>query len=71
MKLIRGEEAIEGDPEFGISRGRLLPSHHIFSTEEASLATRQELEDSLVLVHGGAALRADHKCDLLVVRAEA
>ena len=55
MKLIRGEEAVEGDPEYGVSRGRLLPSHHILSVEDASPVTRQRLEDSLVLVHGGMA----------------
>ena len=55
MKLIRGELAAPGDPEHGISRGRLLPSHHIFSREEVSLETRQKLQDSLVLVHGGMA----------------
>jgi hypothetical protein len=55
MKLIRGEIARQGDPEFGISRGRLLPSHHILTEEDASLETRQRLEESLVLVHGGMA----------------
>ena len=29
IKLIEGVEAREGDPEHGISRGRLLPGHHI------------------------------------------
>jgi hypothetical protein len=55
MKLIRGEEAQAGDPEFGVSRGRLLPSHHILTAEEASPATREALQASLVLVHGGMA----------------
>jgi hypothetical protein len=55
MKLIQGEEAAEGDPEFGISRGRLLPSHTILTLEDASASTRKNLEDSLVLVHGGMA----------------
>ena len=55
MKLIQGEPAAEGDPEFGVSRGRLLPSHQIFSEQEISAATRQKLQDSLVLVHGGMA----------------
>ena len=55
MKLIQGELAIETDPEFGISRGRLLPSHHIFSAEEVPPETRRLLQDSLVLVHGGMA----------------
>ncbi|HSG16372.1 MAG TPA: UTP--glucose-1-phosphate uridylyltransferase [Anaerolineae bacterium] len=55
MKLIRGQNASQNDPEFGISRGRLLPSHKIFSLEEVTPATRQKLQDSLVLVHGGMA----------------
>jgi len=29
IKLIEGVRAAEGDPEFGISRGRLLPNHRI------------------------------------------
>lgn len=55
MKLIQGVEAIEGDPEYGISRGRLLPAHTILKQEDVSAATRQALQDSLVLVHGGMA----------------
>jgi hypothetical protein len=55
IKLIEGARAVEGDPEFGISRGRLLPNHRIFSETEISEATRQRLQDSLVLVHGGMA----------------
>jgi REP element-mobilizing transposase RayT len=55
MKLITGVLAGEGDPEFGISRGRLMPTHRIFGPEEASPATRQLLQDCLVLVHGGMA----------------
>jgi hypothetical protein len=55
MKLIQGEKAAEGDPEYGISRGRLLPSHQILSLEDVSAETRQLLQDCLVLVHGGMA----------------
>src|SRR5436305_10589792 len=55
MKLIQGECAAEGDPEFGISRGCLLPRHKVFSTDDVSPATREKLERSLVLVHGGMA----------------
>jgi hypothetical protein len=55
IKLIQGEKAAEGDPEFGISRGRLLPSHTILTLEDVSVETRQRLQDSLVLVHGGMA----------------
>jgi hypothetical protein len=55
IKLIRGQAAQEGDPEFGISRGRLLPAHHILDATEAPPSTRQKLQESLVLVHGGMA----------------
>src|SRR6185436_10905460 len=55
IKLIEGVVAAEGDPEFGISRGRLMPQHRILEQEEASLAMRQKLQNSLVLVHGGMA----------------
>ena len=55
MKLIEGAFAQEGDPEFGVSRGRLMPTHRILNREDASPATRQALQESLVLVHGGMA----------------
>jgi hypothetical protein len=55
IKLIEGQAVNDGDPEFGISRGRLLPSHRILGEQEASRETRQRLQDSLVLVHGGMA----------------
>src|SRR5712671_2680311 len=55
MKLIEGVLAGEGDPEFGISRGRLMPQHRILNSSDASPETRRKLQDSLVLVHGGMA----------------
>ena len=55
IKLIAGQEATNDDPEFGISRGRLLPKHSVFDNEQISPETRQALQDSLVLVHGGMA----------------
>lgn len=55
MKLIQGVAAGEGDLEFGISRGRLLPNHRVLGPEDVSPATRTQLQDSLVLVHGGMA----------------
>ena len=47
-KLIRGVLATEGDPEYGISRGRLLPRHD-------PVPLGADLQESLVLVHGGMA----------------
>ncbi len=55
MKLISGITAGPDDPEFGISRGRLLPAHRIILAEEVSADTRRALQHSLVLVHGGMA----------------
>ena len=55
IKLIEGQEAREGDPEFGISRGRLLPGHTVLSHSEVSAQARGNLQNSLVLVHGGMA----------------
>ena len=55
IKVIEGAPASEGDPEFGVSRGRLLPNHRILGEREVSAETRRRLQDSLVLVHGGMA----------------
>jgi hypothetical protein len=55
VKLIHGVTAAENDPEFGISRGCLLPRHRILSSAEVSPETRAQLQRSLVLVHGGMA----------------
>jgi hypothetical protein len=55
MKVISGARSADGDPEHGISRGRLLPTHRILSRDDASDETRRKLQDSLVLVHGGMA----------------
>ena len=55
MKLIQGVLAGEGDPELGVSRGRLMPQHRILDDHDASPQTRSKLQDSLVLVHGGMA----------------
>ena len=55
IKLIHGVRAAEGDPEYGISRGRLLPEHKVFTDTEVPRETREELQQSLVLVHGGMA----------------
>jgi hypothetical protein len=55
IKLIEGVAAREGDAEWGVSRGCLLPRHHEFSRAEISAETRAKLQSSLVLVHGGMA----------------
>ena len=55
IKLIAGRVAAEGDPEYGISRGCLLPEHRILGEDAVSAATRRKLAESLILVHGGMA----------------
>lgn len=55
IKLIHGVFATPDDPEYGISRGCLLPRHTVFSEAEIPRHTRASLQDSLVLVHGGMA----------------
>ena len=55
IKLIHGVEAGESDPEFGISRGRLLPLHEVWDQNRVSDALRRQLAQSLVLLHGGMA----------------
>ncbi len=67
IKLIQGVASAEGDPEWGISRGRLLPDHRILGAAAAEVAEESAarparsdplsdaLAQSLVLVHGGMA----------------
>jgi hypothetical protein len=55
IKLIEGTLAQAGDPEFGTSRGRLLPRHHLLEPDEAPASVCRDLQESLVLVHGGMA----------------
>ena len=55
IKLIQGVLSGEDDIEFGISRGCLLPRHTVLSRDDVSPSTRQLLQESLVLVHGGMA----------------
>ena len=55
IKLIEGMQAQEGDPEAGVSRGRLMPRHRILGEDDAPESTRERLQQSLVLVHGGMA----------------
>ncbi|MBP1656477.1 MAG: ugp [Bacteroidetes bacterium] len=55
MKLIQGVLSAEGDIEYGISRGCLLPSHTILTQHDVAAGTRQQLQESLILVHGGMA----------------
>jgi hypothetical protein len=55
IKSIQGTFAQEGDPEFGISRGTLLPRHKVLQGEEAHPEAAERIMKSLVLMHGGMA----------------
>jgi galactokinase/mevalonate kinase-like predicted kinase len=66
IKLIHGVAATQADPEYGVSRGRLLPAHRLIdgrsrgsSRNEATQALpvpfQEALAQSLILVHGGMA----------------
>jgi galactokinase/mevalonate kinase-like predicted kinase len=65
IKLIQGVAAADGDPEWGVSRGRLLPSHTLLNELGQPQASPprsrgqqpfpEALAQSLVLVHGGMA----------------
>lgn len=55
IKLITGVAAAEDDPEWGVSRGRLMPVHHVFGRDEIPDSARRALQESLVVVHGGMA----------------
>src|SRR5213079_559641 len=55
IKRIEGTPAHEGDLEYGVSRGCLLPRHTLLGDAEVPATARRALEESLVLVHGGMA----------------
>jgi UDP-N-acetylglucosamine pyrophosphorylase len=53
IKVITGRLAEEGHPEYGISRGCLLPEHNVFDRSELPDEIERKIVGSLVLVHGG------------------
>ena len=55
FKVISGAAANEGDPEFGVSRGRLLPQHRLLGGEDLHPEITERMADSIVLLHGGMA----------------
>ncbi len=55
FKVIQGAVASEGDPEFGISKGCLLPRHRLLRGEDLHPEMTERLAKSLVLIHGGMA----------------
>ncbi|WP_207423641.1 UTP--glucose-1-phosphate uridylyltransferase [Desertivirga brevis] len=55
IKAIQGEFAQPGDPEYGISKGTLLPRHKVLQGEDVHPDFFRKLTGSLVLMHGGMA----------------
>jgi len=55
IKVICGVTAAPGDPEYGVSRGCLLPRHRVLDTGDLDPEIAARLAESLVLVHGGMA----------------
>ena len=55
IKAIQGTFAVEGDPEFAISRGTLLPRHRVLQGEDVHPEIAEKITKSLVLMHGGMA----------------
>ncbi|MCC6490134.1 MAG: UTP--glucose-1-phosphate uridylyltransferase [Candidatus Hydrogenedentes bacterium] len=55
IKVIEGAVAREEDPEYGVSKGCLLPRHRILGGGELHPGIAGRLAGSLVLVHGGMA----------------
>ena len=53
IKIMAGITSKKGSPEFGISKGCLLPVHNLFSRDEISEEVEKKILDSTVLVHGG------------------
>lgn len=53
FKRIEGALAEEGDPEFGTSRGRLLPQHRLLGLDDIGPEARDRFRRGVVLVHGG------------------
>ncbi|MCC2548026.1 UTP--glucose-1-phosphate uridylyltransferase [Hymenobacter sp. BT175] len=55
IKAIQGTFAQAGDPEFGVSRGTLLPRHRVLEGADVHPEIGERIMNSLVLMHGGMA----------------
>lgn len=68
IKLITGVEAGKGDPEFGISRGRLLPAHTVLAREQLPADIEDRLARSIVMVHGGLSMNVGPILEMVTTR---
>jgi UDP-N-acetylglucosamine pyrophosphorylase len=55
IKAIEGTIASDGDPEFNVSRGCLLPKHRVLKNNQIHPDFEKKITSSLVLIHGGMA----------------
>ncbi len=55
LKVIEGAIAAEGAPEYGVSKGCLLPRHRLLDADDLHPEIKERLAASLVLIHGGMA----------------
>ena len=55
IKAIQGVLAEDGDPEYEVSRGTLLPRHRVLTGKDVHPDFEQLLMNSLVVMHGGMA----------------
>jgi len=55
FKVIQGVVARTTDPEYGISKGCLLPTHQLLQEQDLAPDLHENLTRSLVLLHGGMA----------------
>ncbi|MCX7846801.1 MAG: UTP--glucose-1-phosphate uridylyltransferase [bacterium] len=68
IKIIMGVEASKGDPEYGISRGRLLPTHTVLAREQLPADIEDRLARSIVMVHGGLSLNVGPILEMVTTR---
>jgi len=68
IKVIEGVVAGKGDPEFGISRGRLLPRHTVLAREQLPRTIEELLARSIVMVHGGLSMNIGPILEMVTTR---
>jgi len=68
IKIIEGVAANKDDPEYGISRGRLLPAHSVLAREQLPPNIDALLEQSIVIVHGGLSMNVGPILEMVTTR---
>lgn len=68
IKVIEGVEATRHDPEYGVSHGRLLPSHSVLAREQLPPDIDETLRNSIVMVHGGLSMNVGPILEMVTIR---